>query len=208
MATRGKKKGKTRKNSIKLRTVALALLVGGGLLCTSFSLFFLSARSSKSVSHDEPSSRTLYSKRQNSRDGQKIYKPHKKESKAEEGGGGTEDLPKVAIIIDDMGFDVRLARFFLELRPPLTLSVLPTAPHATAVAQEAMARGVEVLLHLPMEPKERDAGGPGAGVLLAAMGEEEFVETLSGHLSRIPGVKGVNNHMGSLLTEREDTGFP
>jgi polysaccharide deacetylase 2 family uncharacterized protein YibQ len=27
---------------------------------------------------------------------------------------------------------------------------------------------------------------------------------LIGHLSRIPGVKGVNNHMGSLLTERED----
>jgi len=57
---------------------------------------------------------------------------------------------------------------------------------------------------LPMEPKESNGEGPGAGTLLAKMGEEEFVETLNGHLSRIPGVKGVNNHMGSLLTERED----
>jgi uncharacterized protein len=67
-----------------------------------------------------------------------------------------------------------------------------------------VGRGTEVLLHLPMEPKEANGEGSGTGILLAKMSEEEFVETLNDHLNRIPGIKGVNNHMGSLLTERED----
>jgi hypothetical protein len=99
---------------------------------------------------------------------------------------------------------VELARAFLDLKSPLTFSVLPDAPHAQAIAREAMGKGAEVLLHLPMEPKESNGEGPGSGALLANMGEEEFVKTLNGHLNRIPSVKGVNNHMGSLLTERED----
>src|SRR4030042_714351 len=103
-----------------------------------------------------------------------------------------------------MGFDGELARSFLELKPPLSLSILPTAPHAQAIAREAMGKGAEVLLHLPMEPKASDGEDLGPGTLLVKMGEEEFVETLNSHLSRIPGIRGVNNHMGSLLTERED----
>ena len=204
MASRGKKKRKARKKKIKLRTLALALLVGGGLLFTSLSLFFLSGRPSKPVAHDESSSRAVSPKKQNSKGEQGARKPQTKESKATHKGEGFEGLPKVAIIIDDVGFDVELARSFLEMKSSLTFSVLPTAPHAQAIAREAMGRGVEVLLHLPMEPKESNGEGPGTGALLAKMGEEEFVETLNGHLSRIPGVKGVNNHMGSLLTERED----
>jgi len=178
--------------------------VGGGLLFTSLSLFFLSGRPSKPGGYDEPSSRAVSSKKQNSKGDQGARKPPKKEVRAAHTGEGSEGAPKIAIIIDDVGFDVDLARSFLELKPPLTLSVLPTAPHAQGIAREAVARGTEVLLHLPMEPKESNGEGPGAGALLAKMGEEEFVETLNGHLSRIPGIKGVNNHMGSLLTEKED----
>ena len=204
MASRGKKKGKSRKKKIKLRTLALALLVGGGLLFTSLSLFLLSDHPSKPVARDERSSRAVSSKKQNSKEEQGSRKPQRKEANATRKGEGSASLPKVAVIIDDIGFDVELARSFLELKPSLTLSVLPTAPYAQAIAREAMGRGAEVLLHLPMEAKESNGEGPGARALLAKMGEEEFVETLNGHLSRVPGVTGVNNHMGSLLTERED----
>jgi len=204
MALRGKKKRRARKKKIKLRTLALGFLVGGGLLFITLSLFFLSGRPSKPVAHDEPSSRAVSSKKQNAKGDQGARKPPRKEARAARTGEGSEGAPKIAVIIDDVGFDVDLARSFLELKPPLTLSVLPTAPNAQAIAREAVARGAEVLLHLPMEPKESNGEGPGAGALLAKMGEEEFVETLNGHLSRIPGIKGVNNHMGSLLTERED----
>ena len=204
MARRGKKKGKIRKKKIKLRTLALALLVGGGLLFTSLSLFVLSDRPSKPVTRDESSSKTVSSKKQSSKGEQGVRKPQKKGSVATHKREGSGGLPKVAIIVDDVGFDAELARSFLDLKSPVTLSVLPTAPHAQAIAREAAGRGVEVLLHLPMEPKEANGESPEAGVLLSKMGEDEFVETLNGHLSRIPGIKGVNNHMGSLLTERKD----
>jgi len=178
--------------------------VGGGLLLTSLSLFLLSGRSSKPLTHEEPSSRAVSSKKQDSKGDQGARKSQRKEVRAAQAREGSETPPKVAIIIDDVGFDVELARSFLDLKLPLTLSILPTAPHAQAIAREAMGKGAEVLLHLPMEPKESNGDGPGSGALLEKMGEEEFVETLNGHLSRIPGIKGVNNHMGSLLTERED----
>ena len=178
--------------------------MGGGLLLTSLSLFLLSDRSLKHLTHEDSTSRAVSSRKQNSKGDQGIRKRPRKEVKSAQVGEGWRPLPKVAIIVDDVGFDVELARSFLELKAPVSLSVLPTAPYALAIAGEAMGKGVEVLLHLPMEPKEGNGDDPGAGALLVRMGEEEFVETLNGHLSRIPGIKGVNNHMGSLLTERED----
>lgn len=176
--------------------------MGGGLLFTSLSLFFLYGPFSKPGAYDERSSRAVSSKKQNSKADQGVRKPPGKQVRAVNSRSDT--TPKIAIIIDDMGFDVDLGRSFLELEPPVTLSVLPTAPHAQAIAQEALQRGAEVLLHLPMEPKEGNAKGPGGGALLAKMSEEEFVGTLNSHLNSIPGIKGVNNHMGSLLTEREN----
>lgn len=168
------------------------------------SVFLLSERPSKSVTYNEPSSRALSPKKQNLKGNQGASKPATKEARAGHTREGSESAPKVAIIIDDVGFDADLARSFLELKPPLTLSVLPTAPHAKTIAREAVGRGTEVLLHLPMEPKESNGEDPDAGTLLVKMDEEEFVETLNGHLSKVPGIKGVNNHMGSLLTEKED----
>jgi hypothetical protein len=205
MASRGKKRGKSRKKKIKLRTLALALLVGGGMLFTALSLFLLSDRPTKPVAQRELSSKDASPKQQRSKAEQGGgRKPQKKEAGSTRKGDTPEARPKVAVIIDDIGFDAELARSFMDLKPSLTLSVLATAPHAQAIAREAMGKGVEVMLHLPMEPKETNGEGPGPGVLLANMSEEEFVETLKGHLSKLPGAKGVNNHMGSLLTERED----
>ena len=202
MAPRGKRKGRARKKKVQLRTLALGVLLGGGLLFSFLSWLLLSDRSSKHPAGEESSSKAISSRKQIPKGDQGARKPQRKEVKAPQTGEGSEGLPKVAIIVDDVGFDVDLARAFMELKSPLTLSVLAAAPHAQAIAREAMGKGAEVLLHLPMEPKESNGEGPGA--LLANMGEEEFVKTLNGHLSRIPGVKGVNNHKGSLLTERKD----
>jgi polysaccharide deacetylase 2 family uncharacterized protein YibQ len=204
MAPRGKKKGRARKKTIRLRTLALALFVGAGLLFTCLSVFLLSGRSSKHPAREDLSHRAVPSKRPKAKGDQEARTPQRKEGRALQLGEGTEGLPKIAVVIDDVGFDVELARSFLELKPPPSLSILPTAPHARVIAHEALGKGVELLLHLPMEPKEADGEESTPGVLLAKMGEEEFIETLKGHLSRVPGVKGVNNHMGSLLTERED----
>ena len=202
MPSRGKKKRKARKKKIKLRTLALALLVGGGLLFTSLSLFFLSGRPSKPVAHDECSSRAVSPKKQNSKGEQGARKPQKKESKATHKGEGFEGLPKVAIIIDDVGNDLKLTRDLLDLGVPLTLSILPDLPHSRESEELAHSRGYEVMLHLPMEARGTRSN-PGAGAIYHSMTREKVHQVVNNHLGKFSYIKGVNNHMGSLITEDE-----
>jgi len=112
--------------------------------------------------------------------------------------------PKVALIIDDMGYAHRLAHRFMALGNNITLSILPGAPFTRTIALEARERGCEVMLHLPLEPKGYPGVNPGPGCLFTNMGREEMARTLDSDLSQVPGADGINNHMGSLFTEDEE----
>ncbi|NIN61734.1 MAG: divergent polysaccharide deacetylase family protein, partial [Deltaproteobacteria bacterium] len=57
---------------------------------------------------------------------------------------------------------------------PLTFSVLPIAPYTETIVEEANRRGRELMLHLPMEPKNYPSFNPGPGALLADMSEAEI----------------------------------
>ena len=112
--------------------------------------------------------------------------------------------PKVTIIIDDMGYDRPMARAFLDAGLPVSYSVLPYAPFSSAIAKRARQMGYEVLLHAPMEPKNYPSVNPGPGALLLSMEDDELKKMLEEDLIEVPGVQGVNNHMGSSFTEDEE----
>jgi polysaccharide deacetylase 2 family uncharacterized protein YibQ len=112
--------------------------------------------------------------------------------------------PRVVIIIDDLGYDFRLAERFLLLDSALTVSVLPHSPFSRKIAQSAQDKGMEVMLHLPMEPKEYPRIDPGPGALVSTMTPDELIGRLDEDLQAVPGVRGVNNHMGSRLTQDAD----
>ena len=109
-------------------------------------------------------------------------------------------LPRVALIIDDLGYDKKIAEKFFGLNIHLTASILPHSPFQTKIARLASAKGLEVMLHLPMEPVEYPDVNPGPGTLLTSMSPDELIGQLEENLNTLPGVKGVNNHMGSKLT--------
>jgi polysaccharide deacetylase 2 family uncharacterized protein YibQ len=111
-------------------------------------------------------------------------------------------LPRVALIIDDIGYDHGLATKFMDLDPAITFSILPFSPFQRVLSAEMGTRGVEAMLHLPMEPKEYPAVQPGRGALLVSMTPDELIRQLEENLAAVPGIKGVNNHMGSRMTER------
>lgn len=115
-----------------------------------------------------------------------------------------DGLPKIALIIDDLGYDVEMAISFFELDLPLSFSVLPLAPYTETIAREANRRGRDVMLHLPMEPKNYPSLNPGPGALLTNMDEREIERILKAHLHLVKGSQGVNHHMGSSFTERKD----
>ncbi len=116
-------------------------------------------------------------------------------------GREIETMPRLAIIVDDLGYDSKIARAFMALDIPLTLSLLPIAPQTERIVGIAKEKGYELMLHLPMEPKDYPRINPGPGVLLKEMGEREIRRTLKSHLETISGAKGVNNHMGSRFTQ-------
>ena len=115
-----------------------------------------------------------------------------------------QQLPKVAIIIDDLGYDRKIADKFLELDVALTFSILPFSPFQNKIARRAHEKGVEVMLHVPMEPREYPGVNPGPGTLLANMSPDQLISQLEKNLDTMPDVKGINNHMGSRLTAESD----
>ncbi len=107
---------------------------------------------------------------------------------------------RLAIIIDDIGYNRALGERTLALPGPYTLAFLPYTPYARPLALEAIHRDKELLLHAPMSNLGGLALGPGA--LSADMNYRDFTHTLRRAIAEIPGVVGVNNHMGSLLTQQ------
>lgn len=110
--------------------------------------------------------------------------------------------PELVIIIDDVGNNRALGERTVNLPGPVTLAFLPFTPFAESLAEKAWAQGKGIMLHAPMANETGAALGPGA--LTEEMTQEEIHQTLSASLDSIPHVQGINNHMGSRLTQSQD----
>lgn len=121
-------------------------------------------------------------------------------SKPEQEGAKTGDssAPKLAIILDDLGNDRRVADQIFAMPYPLTISVLPNHQHSQDIAQEAERRGYQVMLHLPMQAVASEK--PEAQELRPGMPAGEVSKLVHQFLQDIPGAVGVNNHQGSEAT--------
>lgn len=111
---------------------------------------------------------------------------------------------RVAIIIDDVGYDSDLDALAVGIPFPLTFSVLPGLDSSAASAVRLGAAGCEIMLHLPMEPENYPEKNPGPGALFTFMTHDDIRNTIREDILSVPGASGVNNHMGSLFTLRED----
>ncbi|MDD2352093.1 MAG: divergent polysaccharide deacetylase family protein [Candidatus Caldatribacteriota bacterium] len=113
------------------------------------------------------------------------------------------DGPKVAIIIDDLGYQMEIAERIMNLDYPITVSILPFLPYSSTVAQMAREKNKTVLLHLPMEPHNSNVN-PGKGAIFSTMKEEEIRNKMTANFLEIPDIDGINNHMGSKVTENRE----
>jgi uncharacterized protein len=111
-----------------------------------------------------------------------------------------DDLIRIALIIDDIGYDKQVAMDLYQLEPNISFSILPWSPHGRTLSRILKDRGAEIMLHLPMEPEEYPEVNPGPGALLAGMSPDVLIAQLEKNLIEVPGASGVNNHMGSRLT--------
>jgi polysaccharide deacetylase 2 family uncharacterized protein YibQ len=108
----------------------------------------------------------------------------------------------ISLIIDDLGDGYDEGKVAINLPGALTYSILPRTTYSRELAEMAHAAGKEVMLHQPMEAMNGKAMGPG-GISLA-MTRRQLRETLAANLASVPYVRGINNHMGSLLTRQPE----
>lgn len=115
--------------------------------------------------------------------------------------------PIVVIIIDDIGMNKGPVDELLSINAPITLAVLPNLPYSEYAAREANNKGREVMLHMPMEPKEASgytAVDAGEDALITGLPKAEIKNRVDRNLSSVPYIQGVNNHMGSKFMENEE----
>jgi polysaccharide deacetylase 2 family uncharacterized protein YibQ len=108
--------------------------------------------------------------------------------------------PMIAIVLDDVGATPGDVPGALGLPAPVTLSIMTYAANAPKIAADAHRAGHEIMVHVPMEPINRDAD-PGKNALLVNLSAEEIARRLDWGLSQFPGYVGINNHMGSKFTQ-------
>jgi polysaccharide deacetylase 2 family uncharacterized protein YibQ len=105
---------------------------------------------------------------------------------------------RVAIIIDDMGYRYT-DKHALNLPGDITYAFLPHTTYGKKLAVIANKTKNDVLIHIPMESENGKKLGPGA--LTSTMNEHEFSQSLEKSFAEIPFAIGINNHMGSYLTQ-------
>lgn len=105
----------------------------------------------------------------------------------------------LAIIIDDLGNTRLEGERVAALPGPVACSVLPQTPFSGHLAERCRSAGKEILLHLPMQPDD-PATDPGPGALMSGQSRDTLRDLLRDGMDDLPGVTGINNHMGSLLT--------
>ncbi len=106
----------------------------------------------------------------------------------------------ISLVLDDVGYDLRAVKRILALSVPVAISVLPESPFAREAATLSNQAGQVVMLHLPMQP-----GDPSLQMtddfLHENMKKKDIRDTFLRDLAKVPFVEGVNNHMGSKLTQ-------
>jgi polysaccharide deacetylase 2 family uncharacterized protein YibQ len=110
--------------------------------------------------------------------------------------------PRAALIIDDLGYNLEAIEKIRAIGRPITVAILPYAPLTEESALRASAGGLEIMLHLPLESSGNRAGTKAVeGMIFEGMPEVDIRTSVERSLAQIPGVRGVNNHTGSLATE-------
>jgi uncharacterized protein len=109
----------------------------------------------------------------------------------------------IAVVIDDLGQDLKPAQEVLGMPDRITLAIMPRLPHSKKIAELARLGSREVLVHIPMEAKVRAEKRDAPGTLRLDMTPMEFIAAVNEDLDSVPGATGINNHEGSALTENK-----
>jgi polysaccharide deacetylase 2 family uncharacterized protein YibQ len=104
---------------------------------------------------------------------------------------------RIGVLVTGLGLNRGVtAAAIADLPPEVTLSFSPYAPELSAWIDAAQAYGHEVLLDLPLEPRNYPQDDPGPLGLLTALNAQENLRRLSELLKDADGIAGLATQFG------------
>ncbi|MDY9920914.1 MAG: divergent polysaccharide deacetylase family protein [Synergistota bacterium] len=114
--------------------------------------------------------------------------------------------PILAIVVDDGGNAIDMAKKVASFDLPLTWAILPYTRYAEETADIADKAGIPYLLHLPMQAEiDKDSKEYLVG---EGMDRDRIRDVTVKALNSLPSPIGINNHRGSLATSKWDIMVP
>ncbi len=111
-----------------------------------------------------------------------------------------ESPAKVAIVLDDWGYNLKNIEMLNTVEIPLTLAILPNLAFSDNIASaEHQYANRELILHMPMEP-ENSSLRLEQDTILDSMESARIRVIIQAALETVPFVAGLSNHMGSKAT--------
>ncbi|MCT4621805.1 MAG: divergent polysaccharide deacetylase family protein [Marinisporobacter sp.] len=107
----------------------------------------------------------------------------------------------VALVIDDLGYHGNGTDELFKLNIPITAAVMPFSPLTKRDAEAAHKAGIEVIMHVPMEPVVGKKEWLGPRGITCDLSDEEIKLRIKEGLEEINYAVGMNNHMGSKATQ-------
>jgi len=108
--------------------------------------------------------------------------------------------PRLAIVVDDCGYDPARDAEWLNFPEKITMAVIPFGPSSRRLARTAHERGFGVMIHVPMEPESPVSDRTEGFMLRKGMSLEEMDSLLGRMIEENSWASGVSNHMGSAFT--------
>jgi len=105
----------------------------------------------------------------------------------------------LSLVIDDLGYSIEQAKKVLRLPENHTFAIIPETTYSKKNARFAHQNGHEIMLHMPMQSSTDLIIESTA--LNDQMSEQEITDSVISMMKDVPYIKGINNHMGSRLTE-------
>ncbi len=107
------------------------------------------------------------------------------------------DRPRIGVLVTGLGLNRGVtAAAVADLPPETTLSFSPYAPDLAAWIDAAHAYGHEVLIDLPLEPRNYPQDDPGPLGLLTALNKDENLRRLASLLKDADGIAGLATQFG------------
>ncbi len=116
---------------------------------------------------------------------------------------GKTEKPQLVIIIDDLGYNMEVFNKLITIDQEITYAILPQLAFSLETAETVNKKGHDIILHLPMQPKEWPKYDPGNGALLISDDSKTIQKKMASNFESVPYIVGVNNHMGSAYTQHK-----